>query len=94
MPSRGESFDRVTDAALAPGGRRVLILTYGNIYFFDLRRGKLEPVRPPEACGVIGLQAVAEGADWLPNGEIIIAGEAAFGMRGGLAIVRCSQGNG
>jgi len=91
LPGRGESFDRVTDAALAPDGRRVLVLTYANVYFFDLDGTRLRPATPPIACGVLGLQAVAEGADWLSEDEIVIGGESAFGMRGGLAVVKCPR---
>ena len=89
LPDRGESFDRVTDAALSPDGRHVIVLTYANVYSFRLDRGQLTPTDPPVACGVLGLQAVAEGMDWLPGGEIVIGGESALGMRGGLAIVKC-----
>ena len=91
LPGRGESFDRVTDAALAPDGRRVLVLTYANVYFFHLEGRRLRPATPPVACGVLGLQAGAEGADWLSDDEIVIGGESAFGMRGGLSIVKCPE---
>jgi hypothetical protein len=81
---------RVTDAALAPAGRRVVVRTYVDLYLFDLGGGdSLTPSDPPVACGIFGLEAQGEGVDWLDDRRLALSAERAFGISGGIAIVEC-----
>lgn len=89
LPATGAVADRVTDAALARDGRRVVVRTYVDLYFFELRRGRLVPARPPVACGVMGLDVVGEGVAWRDDGAILLSAEGALGVRGGISVVRC-----
>jgi len=86
----GGVVGRVTDAALAPDGRRVAVRTYGDIYFFELASGgRLAPARPPIVCNTFGLQLQGEGIDWLDARRLVLSSERAFGVAGGIAIVEC-----
>ena len=81
---------RVTDAALAPDGRRVVVRTYSGLYFFLLDGFRLLPDDPPVVCQTGALQLQGEGVDWLPDGRLGLSSESAFGMgHGSLAFVRC-----
>lgn len=81
---------RVTDAALAPDGKRVVVRTYSGLFFFMLDGYRLTPADPPVVCETGALQLQGEGVDWLPDGRLALSSEAALGMgRGSLAFLRC-----
>ena len=80
----------VTDAALAPDGRRIAVRTYRDIYFFT--RGsadRFESPNPGLACDIFGLEAQGEGVDWLDAATLVLTSETNFGIPGGVSIARC-----
>lgn len=90
LPTSGGLVGRVTDAALSPDGRRVVVRTYVDLYFFELTgEGRLAPTKPPIACGIFGLEIQGEGVDWLDAHRLALSGERAFGIAGGISIVEC-----
>jgi len=81
---------RVTDAALAPDGKRVAVRTYSGLFFFRLDGHHLVPADPPVVCETGALQLQGEGVDWLTDGRLALSSESAFGIgRGSLAFLRC-----
>ncbi len=75
----------VTDASLAPDGRRVAIRTYRDVFFFELAAdGTLRPGRPPTLCDISGLEAQGEGVAWANDTVLVLTSEAS---RGGPAVV-------
>ena len=90
LPPGGSFVSRVTDAALAPDGRRVAVRTYADVYFFELAAdGSLAPAKPPIVCSIFGLQLQGEGIDWLDARRLALSAERSFGVAGGVAIVEC-----
>ena len=86
----GGVVGQVTDAALSPDGRRVVVRTYVDLYFFELAAdGGLAPARPPIVCGIFGLEIQGEGVDWLDERRLALSGERLMGVAGGIAIVEC-----
>lgn len=81
---------QVTDAALAPDGRTVVLRTYATLYFFSLdAEARLHPGRPPVACGILGLELQGEGVTWLDQTTLALSSEAAYGSPGTISRVRC-----
>ena len=90
LPPGGSFVSWVTDAALAPDGRRVAVRTYADVYFFELAAGgRLTPAKPPVVCSIFGLQLQGEGIDWLDARRLALSAERSFGVAGGVAIVEC-----
>ena len=86
----GGVVGRVTDAALSPDGRRVVVRTYVDLYSFELaQNGGLTPARPPIVCGIFGLEIQGEGVTWLDERRLALSGERQMGIAGGIAIVEC-----
>jgi hypothetical protein len=76
----------VTDASLAPGGRRVAIRTYTEIYLFPVvAAGRLGQ---PVSCNVAGLERQGEGVAWLDDRRLLLTSEAVGGP-GPIHIVTC-----
>jgi hypothetical protein len=76
----------VTDAALAPDGRRVAIRTYTEVYLFPvLPAGRLGT---PVVCNVAGLEPQGEGIEWLDDQRLVLTSEAVGGP-GPVHVVRC-----
>ena len=78
----------VTDASLAPGGTRVAIRTYTELYLFPvLGAGRLGA---PVACNVAGLEPQGEGVTWLDEQRLLLTSEAGDSRRPGpIHVVRC-----
>ncbi len=90
LPPDGGMFGRVTDAALSRDGRRVVVRTYVDLYFFELTaEGRLAEAQPPVVCGIFGLEVQGEGVDWLDERRLALSGERAVGIAGGIAIAEC-----
>jgi hypothetical protein len=83
------SLRLVTDAALAPDGRRVAVRTYREIFFLRLRGSHLEADNPPRACDTFGIQLQGEGVDWLDPHNLVLTSETAFIQRGSVAVISC-----
>jgi hypothetical protein len=78
----------VTDAALSPGGDRVAIRTYLEIFFFRLTsRDTFEPLGV--ACDVAGLELQGEGLTWVGDDGFVLTSEGRFGVPGTITAVRC-----
>lgn len=77
----------VTDAAISPDGRRVVVRTYSELFFFDLRGGRLGAVT--SSCNVAGLEQQGEGVAWLDDRRLVLTSEARSGVPGTLHIVTC-----
>ena len=80
----------VTDASLVPGGRRVAIRTYRDIFLFVLdRSGTLQPSDPPVVCDVSGLESQGEGIAWADDSTLVLTSESARRAPGTVHYVRC-----
>ena len=94
LPGDAGITGQVTDAALSPDGRSVVVRTYVDLFFFELRAdSRLMPASPPVTCSVFGLEMQGEGVDWLDGRRLALAGERALGVPGGIAIVECPLGS-
>ncbi|HEX9165357.1 MAG TPA: hypothetical protein VF862_05575, partial [Gemmatimonadales bacterium] len=77
----------VTDAALAPDGRRVAIRTYTMLYLFPvLSDGRLGA---PARCGLAGLEPQGEGVEWLDDRRLFLTSESRDGKPAPIHVVRC-----
>jgi hypothetical protein len=81
----------VTDAARSPDGRRVVIRTYSELYFFALLGdGRLAP--PATVCNVAGLEPQGEGVAWLDEHRLLLTSEAPSATGAGpIHIVTCGE---
>jgi hypothetical protein len=80
----------VTGAALSPDGRRVVVRTYRDAYFFDRAAdGTIAPPARPLACDLSGLEIQGEGIAWLDGDRLVLTSERAFLRRGTITVVRC-----
>jgi hypothetical protein len=78
----------VTDAALAPDGRRVAIRTYTELYLFPLL--PLGHLGTPVVCNVAGLEPQGEGVEWLDSTRLVLTSESLEGRGPGpIHVVRC-----
>jgi hypothetical protein len=77
----------VTDAARSPDGRRVVIRTYTELFFFNLRNDRLGDVT--SSCNVAGLEQQGEGVAWLDDRRLVLTSEAGTGVPGTLHVVTC-----
>ena len=90
LPTGTGVTGRVTDAAMATDGHRVVIRTYVDLYFFEKREDdRLVPANPAVVCSVFGLELQGEGVDWLDERRLALSGERAFGVAGGISLVEC-----
>ena len=81
---------QVTDAALAPDGRTVVLRTYAALHFFSLGPDlRLDPGPRPVACSILGLELQGEGVTWLDRTTLALSSEAAYGTPGTISRVRC-----
>jgi hypothetical protein len=82
----------VTDAALAPNGREVVVRTYQDIYFFDLgQNGRLRPAPDGATCSVAGLEIQGEGVAWLDDSTLVLTSERGYGAVGTVSVARCRR---
>lgn len=90
LEADGGIASQVTDAALASDGHGVVIRTYADLYFFERdARDRLSPATPPVACSILGLELQGEGITWLDDATLALSTEEAFGVPGGVSVVRC-----
>jgi hypothetical protein len=80
----------VTDAALAPDGRRAVIRTYRDIFFFELADdGGLAPGDPPILCDIAGLEPQGEGIGWADDSTLVLTSEDGRGSGAVMHRIRC-----
>lgn len=79
----------VTDAALAPDGKRVVVRTYTELYIFPvLPGGRLGA--PIERCNIAGLEPQGEGVEWLDDRRLVLTSESGPGnLPGAIHLTRC-----
>jgi hypothetical protein len=77
----------VTDAALSPDGHRVVVRTYTELFFFEVRDGHLGALA--SQCNVAGLERQGEGVAWLDDRRLVLTSEAQGGVPGTLHVVTC-----
>lgn len=81
----------VTGAALTPDGRRAVVRTYRDLYFFSRTAdGTLTPLPGPNRCDIGGLEAQGEAVDWWDDSTLVLTSEGGAGMRGRVTLVRCA----
>jgi hypothetical protein len=68
-------LDLITDAALSPDGRHLVVRTYVQAYVFatDPHTGRLDPAVAPSVCSVVPLgEPQGEGVAWASNGGRLV----------------------
>jgi hypothetical protein len=79
----------VTDAALAPDGRRVAVRTYQEVFLFQLtERGTLLPAG--SGCSIGGLDLQGEGIGWLDRDTLVLTSEGLLGLPGTISVGQCT----
>ncbi|HET8649897.1 MAG TPA: hypothetical protein VFL95_07645, partial [Gemmatimonadales bacterium] len=69
----------VTDAAVAPDGRRVVVRSYRSLFFFQLTHDNhLTAGDPPRRCDVSGLEPQGEGVTWADDSTFVLTTERLF----------------
>ncbi len=80
----------VTGAAMDRSGKRVAILTYSEIFFFEvLPTGRFASTG--NSCWLGRRQPRGEAIDFMDGDTLILTTEATRGRRGQLALARCSN---
>jgi hypothetical protein len=80
----------VTDAAISPDGRRVVVRTYRELWFFSRAEDghlSLDPARP--VCDVTGLQRQGEAVDWWTGDRLVLTSERGSARDGTIVLVQC-----
>jgi hypothetical protein len=78
----------VTGASISPSGRRLVVRTYTELYFFDRGPdGRFRPQGPPCWLGVREPQG--EAVDFLDEDTLVLTSEGGFGQPGMIARVKC-----
>jgi hypothetical protein len=80
----------VTDAAISPDGRRVVVRTYRELWFFSRAEDghlTLDPARP--VCDVTGLQRQGEAVDWWAGDRLVLTSERGSARAGTIVLVQC-----
>lgn len=86
VPSR----HMVTGSAVSPGGDRVVVRTYHDLFLFERSAGGgLLPTRPPNRCDLEGLEVQGEGVDWWDESTLVLTSEANVGVPARLRLVDC-----
>jgi hypothetical protein len=82
----------VTDAALHPDGRQLVVRTYVALHFFTVdETGIPRAGAPPTGCSILGLELQGEGVTWLDESTLALSSEAAYGVPGTISLVRCPR---
>jgi hypothetical protein len=76
----------VTDAAVDPSGKRAVVRTYTELYFFAIGE-EWTPSGPP--CRIGWIEPQGEGVAFLDNGEVLLTSEGLRGRPGVYTVVRC-----
>ena len=83
----------VTGAALSPSGRRVVLRTYSELYFFTrVSQGRLRLEGKP--CWLGAAEPQGEGVDFLDDETVLLISEALANQEGSLYEVRCTSRSG
>jgi hypothetical protein len=80
----------VTDAAISPDGRKVVVRTYRELWFFIRAEDghlTLDPARP--VCDVTGLQIQGEAVDWWGGDRLVLTSERGSARAGTIVLVQC-----
>jgi hypothetical protein len=78
----------VTGAAISPSGRRLVVRTYTEIYFFErLPNGILGD--QGSSCWLGARQPNGEAVDFVDEETVVLTSEARRGRSGSLALARC-----
>ena len=79
----------VTGAAMSPDGRRMVIRTYTELFFyrFDVSGRWTRLGRP---CFLGAVEPQGEGVDFLDGETLVLTSEAVPGRRGPITVVRCT----
>jgi hypothetical protein len=80
----------VTDAAISPDGRTVVVRTYRELWFFSRAADghlTLDPGRP--VCDVTGLQRQGEAVDWWGGDWLVLTSERGSARAGTIVLVQC-----
>ena len=80
----------VTDAAISPDGRTVVVRTYRELWFFTRAQDghlTLDPARP--VCDVTGLQRQGEAVDWWGADTLVLTSERGSAPDGTVVLVQC-----
>lgn len=80
----------VTDAAISPDGRLVVIRTYRELWFFARTADghlSLDATRP--VCDLTGLQRQGEAVDWWGGDRLVLTSERGSSRAGTILLVRC-----
>jgi hypothetical protein len=78
----------VTGAAIARDGKRVVIRTYRDLFFFLLDDNRLVPAPPPNRCEILGLEPQGEAVDWWDDSTLVLTSE---GRRGPIHLLQCGR---
>ena len=89
---QGDIAGLVTDAALHPDGRRLVVRTYVTLHFFTLDDAGIPRAgKNPAGCSILGLELQGEGVTWLDGERLALSSEAAYGIPGTISLVRCPR---
>ena len=78
----------VTGAAISPSGKRVVLRTYTELFFYTYdASGSLIPQGDP--CFIGGSEPQGEGVDFLHEDTVILTSEMLPGRPGPITLVRC-----
>lgn len=76
-----------TGAAVSPSGRRVVVRTHTDLYFFRPEGGRWVLDGPP--CRVAGLEPQGEAVDFRDEEEVVLTSERGWALEGVIHLVRC-----
>lgn len=92
IPTEEGVRELVTDAALSPDGRHVVIRTYATLYFLTWEGDRLLPEVPRPPCRVWGMETQGEGVAWLDGSRLVLTSErGVLGGGGSVYIVQCRE---
>lgn len=77
----------VTGAAISPSGRRVVVRTYTELYFFRRQGVSLAPDGPP--CWLGAAEPRGEAVDFLGEETLVLTSEAVLNQEPTIHTVRC-----
>jgi hypothetical protein len=78
----------VTGAAISPSGRRVVIRSYTELYFF-IRKDDRQLTQDGAACWLGPLEPQGEGVAFLDEDTLVLTSEAARGQPSPIHRVKC-----
>lgn len=90
IPASLRSGRVVTDAAISRDGKRVVLRTYRELWFFTRAadgRLHLDPSRP--VCDAAALHRLGEAVDWWDEETLVLTSERGGGRSGTIVLVKC-----